>query len=238
MKKLTVFIEDDKKELNLDESLVINKDSYIYVKTVSIYWNYNNVYSGYNDEIYYGSRKVTFDQGYWTFELMKKKLELLSGNIKVIKNVHNNTYTITTDSNLQLKRFGELIGFDNNTTINANTTKSGKNIDINSKLRYIKNSCDAVDRTCNNDNTGKRSPAILTLPITTKESLKGSVTHFTDIESKIPINKGVYNKLCFDVITNNNKTHHGSTLMELQSPPLICKMFLLAIFLHISGFCI
>lgn len=96
MKKLTVFIEDNRKELELDESLVINRDSYIYVKTVSIYWNYNNVYSGYNDEIYYGPRKINFDQGYWTFEL-------LSGNIKVIKNMHNNICTITTDSNLHLK---------------------------------------------------------------------------------------------------------------------------------------
>ena len=93
--------------------------------------------------------------------------------------------------------------------------KTSKTIEINSYLRYIQINCDAVDRTCNIDNDGKRSATLLTLPITTKDSLKGSVSHYTDIESKIPINKGVYNKLCFDVITNNKKTHFGSTLMEL-----------------------
>ena len=67
----------------------------------------------------------------------------------------------------------------------------------------------------NIDNNGKHSGAILTLPITTKDSLKGLVSHYTDIESKIPMNMGVYNKLCFDVRTNNNKTHFVSTLMEL-----------------------
>ena len=43
MKKITVFIEGKSKKLILDESLVVTQDSYIYVKTASIYWNYNNV---------------------------------------------------------------------------------------------------------------------------------------------------------------------------------------------------
>ena len=215
MKKLTVFIEDDKKELDLDESLVIYHDSFIYVKTVSIFWDYNNVYSGENDEIVYGSTTVKFEPGYWTFDLIKKKFESLNGNLSITANLHNNSCTITSDAKLQLERFGELIGFDNNTTINSGSSKTSKTIEINSKLRYIKINCDAVDRTCNIDNNGKRSRTITTLPVTTKDTLKGSVSHYTDIESKIPINKGVYNKSCFDVITNNNKTHFGSTLMEL-----------------------
>ena len=132
-----------------------------------------------------------------------------------IANEYDATCTISTNANLQLKRFGELLGFDNNTTINSRSSKSSKTININSNLRYIQINCDAVDRTCNIDNDGKRSATLLTLPITTKDSLKGSVSHYTDIESKIPINKGVYNKLFFDVITNNKKTHFGSILMEL-----------------------
>ena len=182
---------------------------------MSVFWDYNNVYSGENDEIVYGSTTVKFEPGYWTFNLIKKKFESLNGNLSITANLHNNTCTITADANLQLKRFEELIGFDNNRTINSGSSKISKTIDINSKLRYIKINCDAVDRTSNIDNNGKRSAAILTLPITTKDSLKGSVSHYTDIESKIPINKGVYNKLCFDAIKNNNKTHFGSTLMEL-----------------------
>ena len=215
MKKLTVFIEDDKKELDLDESLVIYHDSFIYAKTVSIFWDYNNVYSGENDEIVYGSTTVKFEPGYWTFDLLKKKFESLNGNLSITANLHHNSCTITSDAKLQLKRFGELIGFDNNITINSGASKTSKTIDINSKLRYIKINCDAVDRMSNIDNNGKRSSTISTLPITTKDSLKGCVCHYTDIESKIPINNGVYNKLCFDVVTNTNKTDFGSTLMEL-----------------------
>ena len=47
MKKIIVFIEGDSKELILDDLLGLIRDSYIYVKTASIYWNY--VFSGYND---------------------------------------------------------------------------------------------------------------------------------------------------------------------------------------------
>ena len=191
MKKITVFIEDDTKELNLDESLVVNRDSYIDVKTVSIFWNYNNVFSGYNDTVVYDSTTVKFEQGYWTFDLIKKKIKALNGNLTTTANEHNNTCTVTSDANLQLKRFGELLGFDNNTTINAGVTKTSKTLDTNSKLRYDKINCDAVDRLSNIDNNGKRSATISTLPITTKESLKGCEWHYTDIESKIPINKGV-----------------------------------------------
>ena len=56
MKKITVFIEGNSKELILDESLVVIQASYIYVKTAFIYWNYNNVFSGYNDTVVYGSQ--------------------------------------------------------------------------------------------------------------------------------------------------------------------------------------
>ena len=210
-----MFIEDDEKVIKLEEPLDIKYDSFIYVKTLSIFWNYNNVYSGYNDEIVHGSTTVKFEPGFWTFDLIKKKFESIDNNLKITTNLHNNTCTITSDANLQLKRFGELLGFDNNTTINAGTSKTSKTLDINRKLRYIKINCDAVDRTSNIDNNGKRSETILTLPITTKDTLKGSVSHYTDIESKIPIKTRFYNKLNFDVITNNYKTQFGSTLMEL-----------------------
>ena len=178
MKKLAVFIEDDAREIQFHESLVINKDSFIYVKTVSIFWDYNNVYSGENDTIVYGSTTVKFKPGYWTFDLIKKKIDSLSGNLSITSNLHNSTCTITTDAKLQLKRFGELLGFDNKTTINSGSSKTSKTIDINSKLRYIKINCDAVDRTSNMDINGKRSGTITTLPITTKKSLKGCVCHY------------------------------------------------------------
>ena len=178
--------------------------------------NYNNVYSGYNDIVVHGSTTVKFELGYWTFDLIKKKLEVLNGNLTINANENNTSCTVTTDDNLQLKRFGELLGFHNSTIINSRASKTSKTIEINSYLRYIQINCDAVDRTCNIDNNGKRSATLLTLPITTKESLKGSVSHYVDIESKIPIDKVVYNKLNFNVLGNNNKTQIGSILFKLS----------------------
>ena len=104
MKKIAVFIENNSKELILDESLVVTQDSYtcIYVKTASIYWNYV-FFSGYNDTVVYSFTTVKFEPGYWTFYLIKKKLEALDGNLTINSNTHNNTCTVTTDANLQLK---------------------------------------------------------------------------------------------------------------------------------------
>ena len=49
--------------------------------------------------------------------------------------------------------------------------------DINRGLHYISICCDAVDRTKNFDNEGKRSCTITSLPITTNQTLKGMVSH-------------------------------------------------------------
>ena len=72
-------------------------------------------------------------------------------------------------------------------------------------MKYIDVKCSLVDRQNNIDTDGKRSDVILSLPITSTNTLKGSVQHYFDIESKIPINKGVYNLLNFSVLGNNNK---------------------------------
>ena len=112
-------------------------------------------FSGYNGTVVYGSTTVKFEPGYWTFDLIKKKLEALNGNLTINANEHYNTCTVTTDANLQLKRFGELLGFDNNTTINSGALKTSKTIEINSYLRYIQINCDTFDHTYNIDNNGK-----------------------------------------------------------------------------------
>ena len=116
-----MFIEGNNKELILDESLVVIQDSNIYLKN-SIYvleLQRFFFFSGYNGTVIYGSTTVKFEPGYWTFHLIIKKLEMLNVNLTSNANEHNNTCTVTTNVNLQLKKFGELLGFDNNTTINS-----------------------------------------------------------------------------------------------------------------------
>ena len=46
-----MFIERDSKEAQLDESIPITDDSHLLVKTATIYWKYNNVFSRSNKQI-------------------------------------------------------------------------------------------------------------------------------------------------------------------------------------------
>ena len=50
MRKLTALIEGDNKEVQLDESILVTGDSRnLLVKTAVVYWNYNNIFAGFND---------------------------------------------------------------------------------------------------------------------------------------------------------------------------------------------
>ena len=46
---------------------------------------------------------------------------------------------------------------------------------------------------------------MLTLPVTSMQTLKGSVQHYFDIESRVPIDKGIINKIDFKVTKNVGK---------------------------------
>ena len=58
----------------------------------------------------------------------------------------------------------------------------------------------------NINTNGKRSDVIALLPITTTQSLKGSVQHFFDIESRVPIDRGVINKINFNIKDQDGNT--------------------------------
>ena len=131
-------------------------------------------------------------------------------------NVEDGTCNIQSDKTLKLRNLGTMLGFDKTATIVANTlTKSPSTVNINRGLYYISICCDAVDRTKNFDNEGKKSCMITSLPITTNETLKGSASHFENIDSRVSINKGQYNSLNFTVLANNDVKPIGSILLEL-----------------------
>ena len=72
MKKITVFIEDNKKDLYLDVSINKLGRSIMTLKNATIYWKYKNVITGINDHVMYGTTKITFEEGYWTFDMVKE----------------------------------------------------------------------------------------------------------------------------------------------------------------------
>ena len=56
---------------------------------------------------------------------------------------------------------------------------------------------------------------IYTLPVTADGSLKVTVVHYTDIESRVPVNKGSFNSIKFKVRANNDTKFVGSVLLDL-----------------------
>ena len=212
MKRLSVLIEGQSKEIELDESFIITHENlYLLIKKATGFWNYNNITSSAASsaasdlEIIYNNIKKTIKEGYWTFDMLKKEIESY-GNVILEANKHNGKCSITSDSVINLKNLGPLLGFNKDQSINANTkTTSGKQVNINDGLEYIEISCSLVKMQENINSNGKKSDVILTIPISSTQTLKGSVQHYFNIESRVPIDKGVINKIDFKVTKNVGK---------------------------------
>ena len=71
MKKFTVIIDGDQKIISLKGSILPTKDLYILLEKATIFWDYNNIDNS-NNEVTYNSVKKSFQNGYWTFKLIKK----------------------------------------------------------------------------------------------------------------------------------------------------------------------
>ena len=71
MRKLTLFIEGDNKEVQLAESILVSGDSpHLLAKPAVVYWNYNNVLTEFNDRFIGYRRHVTLTEGYWSFQML------------------------------------------------------------------------------------------------------------------------------------------------------------------------
>ena len=140
------------------------------------------------------------------------------GKITLTKTSENGKCVIESDKDINLKNLGFLLGFTKNKVIQKNTKVESESMaEINCRLHYISICCDAVDKSKNFDNEGKRSCMITSLPLTTDQTLKRSVTHFSNVDSKASINKGQYNSLEFSVHTNTNVELIGSILLEIYT---------------------
>ena len=118
MSKINVFIENNEKELRFDTCIVKPAGSVMTLKNAAVYWNYKNVIAGKNDHVMHGTTKILFEEGYWTFDMIGRKLGEQS--IKLEANEYNNTCKIYSESqNLNLKKFGKLLGFPWDETIDS-----------------------------------------------------------------------------------------------------------------------
>ena len=212
---LTVLIKGGEGRIYLENALVIEEPSEIVLKSAVVYWDYNNVVS---DVIVKG---VTFEQGYWTFNMIRSELE--EANIVVTEQHETGLCKVEVDETTNLKFIGELLGFAKDTELKTGTTTSSNTVDINRKFRHIIVSSNIVDKSKNIDQNGKRSDVITNIPIPTDRSLKGTSSHYNDINKKVSIDRGTYSFLEFNVKSNvvGNDRIVGDILLELYITPRI-----------------
>ena len=215
--RLTVMVKVGKKELFLKVPLVVSQPSEILLKSATVYWNYNNIDNDVEDFVTVDKERLEFKHGYWSFDDIKEELEKKGVSItrervtgKCIVSVNNLTY---------FKTLGVLLGLEDSSNLKAGTTLTSPNmVDINRGLRSLDISCNIVDRSKNIDHKGEYSNVIASVPIPTDKTLKGSLSHYSDINSKVSINKGTYNFLEFKV-SSNIERYVGDVLLELYITP-------------------
>ena len=180
------------------------------VKNICIFWKFKNVLKNANDKI----TGITFGEGYWTFEMISKRLS--ESNIELKLNEYDNTCKIRSPKQLNLLYFGPLLGFPVNTVIQANTwTTSPSSTDINLGLRYVTVSCGCVDIDRNFDSNGRKGKVIATIPITTQQSLNESVTFYDNIRSEVSVLNGDHSVLEYDISTSVGNKVDLSVMFEV-----------------------
>ena len=192
-----------------------NKTCWIHydVKNAAVYWNYKNVITGENDHVMRGATKIFFEEGYWTFDMIEERLGKQSIKLEA------NEYTCKIYSetqNLNLKKFGGLLGFPENEIVNSGTWKTSPDVvNINRGLRYVNVNCNIVNTSGIIYTNGHRSYTLTTLPIPSDQLLNSTVTKFKGIDSSAEIMNGQFNRILFDIDTNISDKVDMSLLLEL-----------------------
>ena len=216
MRKITVYIEGASQTIDLQESIVTNRYEYMLVKKATIFWRYENVPTSFTAMTNNGN-VMNMYKGYYTFNMIR---ELCKDSVKLEATKYDGKCKIITDGSTNVNitsKLAYLLGFNNNNRLfKLNTTTiSDSRVNLNLGLEYIKIRCDVVNSSRNLDEDGDKDNTIVSLPITTTQTQYGSVQPFYDIESKIPINRGVINRLRFSVTDQNGDlVDVGKILLE------------------------
>ena len=223
--KITVYIPqnedgDTKLTLNLENSVTLNGKESIFVKKVSVFWNYNNILTGVNDEITVAgvSSPVKIPQGYYTYDGLTNYISAnTNSKIAFFKSVETGKCSIVTPSdgkNVNLGELGTLLGFEVGSEAVAGTPLYGGEVDINRGLKYIDVKCNMVNKSHNIGTNGRVSDSLVSLPIC-EGTLKGSATRYRDVESSVRVNGGAYNQISFSVKGSNGSKRVGAVLLEM-----------------------
>ena len=217
VKTFKIYISKEGKIIELDEALVLNQCHKMYIKSVSIFWDYNNLDETYffNYDVDNANTKVTYKKGYYTFNTIKKLMENV-GNIDLEAIKETGKCKIRSDKKVNLKSLSPILGFSSNKEIAANTWVTSENVvNINNNLEYVEISCNLIDKN-KNFTDGKTSGILIQIQIPSDKSLKGDVSHLSNSDSKegISLSNGIYNELEFKV-EGNNSSFMGNVLLEI-----------------------
>ena len=217
MKKLSLFLENGKNEIYLDGFVRTKVNSKMKIKNATVYWNFKNIFEGkYNNNVITAvPNKIVFEEGYWDFRMIVEKLA--ENGIEVERIKHNNKCTVhSKNSDLVLNRFGVLLGFPEDQIVKRNKKITSPSVaDVNLELRYVTVECNHADNEKNYDRNGKYSKIVATFPVTTKQSLNNSVTHYRDVETDAAIVNDHHNLFEFTVGTNINVNVDLKIAMEI-----------------------
>ena len=215
--RLTVMVKDGKEELFLKTPLVVSQPSEILLKSATVYWDYNNIDNDLEDFITVDGNRVEFKHGYWSFEDIEA--ELKKEGVTIVRECVTGKCIVSVDDVTYFKTLGVVLGLNDYTNLTAGTTLTSPNmVDINRGFKSLDIKCNIVNKSKNINNDGKYSDVIASLPIPTDKTLKGSLTHYSDVNSKVSIDKGTYNFLEFKV-SSNIERYAGDVLLELYITP-------------------
>ena len=178
-----------------------------------MYWNYNNIDNDLEDFVTVDGNRVEFKHGYWNFEDIK--IELKKEGVTIVKECVTGKCVVSVDNGTYFKTLGVLLGLNDYTNMTAGSTITSHNmVDINRGFRSLDIKCNIVDKSKNINDKGEYSNVIASLPIPTDKTLKGTLTHYNDVDSKVSINRGTYNFLEFKV-SSNIERYAGDVLLEM-----------------------
>ena len=200
--KLEIYAQSGKEnEYYLEDNLRCKITSFMTLNNATLFWHYKNVRQGVNDTITHGGSTITFDEGYWTFDMIQGKLR--DNKIALKYNAHDNTCKMYSDKTLNLKKFGPLLGFPLSYTVTPKVWQTSLNaVDINLGLKYVTLGFNSINSARNFNRQGKRSQTLFTFPILPNQNLSSTVSYFINIGSTTPISNGIFGSFTFTIDSN------------------------------------
>ena len=221
-RNITVFITGGTKKLELDEPFLTGHDTTIQLKRATVFWKFRNITTANNNSYFdkvgvgVADERKTFDDGYWDFELIKKRLR--EEKIELEASVHDNKCLLknTNTETINLKNLGKLLGFNVDTTIPTGQTPEAPHpVDVNLGLRYLTIACDLVNSFRNVDINGGVNTNIAYLPIPPGTRLNSTVSIYNENHPVVLTKEDIVTDMTFTVNSNITSEVEVDVLLSL-----------------------